>query len=334
MTSIADAVDQLTERLRTDLTGVADRIRAEQDTLVQAWPSLAVTARRRALAGMLVRVLALAGTAQDIARAQVSGVLDAAYRLGAGHVAASAGAGPVFDGTDLDAISVLAGDTYADLLEATRHVQETAKELVRTLARERVADKLAVGQSPAEASRKLARDLEGRGISAITYKDGAQHGLGDYADMLVRTKAAEAQQLGGFAQARTIGIEFMEILDGPGCGWKNHSDPRKANGLILTVEEAARYPLSHPRCRRSASGRPDLNTSVGAVPLGPQFTAEDVARAHADSSVTSAAAARSAARVSARAANGTLVTEPGASKAQRANAARVRKRTAPAGRTP
>lgn len=336
MTSIADAVDQLTARLRTDLTGVADRIQAEQDALIQRWPSLAAAARRRALAAALVRVLALAGTAQDIARAQVHGVLDSVYRLGAGHVAASIGAAPVLTGADLDAISVLAGDTYRDVLAATRHVQETSKTLVRTLARERIADKLVIGQTPAEASRRLAADLQGRGISAITYKDGAQHGLRDYADMLVRTKSAEAQQLGGFAQARAIGIEYMEILDGPGCGWSSHRDLRKANGLILTVDEAAQYPTSHPRCRRVSSPRPDLSTpaeAATATPLGPQFSAEDIARGHADSSVSSAAVARSQARVAARAGDRTLVTERAASRAERSNAARVRKRTVPAGRT-
>lgn len=332
MTSVADAIEALSAQLRADLAGVAERIDAEQDAVFDRWPALTAAARRRMLTQLQARVLALAGSAAEIARVQVAGVVDGAYRLGAGQTALAADVAPVFGGVDLDAIATLSSDTYADVLEATRHVGITTKRLVRDLARERIADKLVTGQTPAEAARLLRRDFEQRGITAIVYKDGSQHGLADYTDMLVRTKSAEAGQFGGFGQARTIGIEFMEILDGPGCGLASHQDPRKANGLILPLAEAEQFPLSHPRCRRTTSARPDVDaaTLVEARPLGPQFTAEQIRAAHLDSSVdtpASKAVARSRARVEKRNANGTLRTERGATAAERRNTARVQKRT-------
>jgi hypothetical protein len=339
VTSVPDAVEALSAQIREDLVGVDARIQAEQEHLLEAWPSLAAAARRRALVSFQRRVLALATSAGEIARSQVAGVMRSAYRLGAGQTATVAGAGPVFGGTDVDAIAVLASSTYADILEATRYVSTSTKQLVRTLTRERIADKLVTGQTPAQAAARLRKDLEGRGIAAIVYKDGAQHQLGDYTQMLIRTKSAEAAQLGGFAQARTLEIEYLELMDGPGCGLSSHKDPRKANGLILPLDEAARYPTSHPNCRRTSSPRPDITAEnhAQAHPLGPQYTAEDIARAEADSSVDTAAespaAARARARVAKRTASGTLVAERGVSAAEQRNAARLRKRaTRPAGR--
>lgn len=331
MTTVADAIEALSAQLRADLAGVAERIQVEETTVFDRWPALTAVARRRALREMQARVLALAASAGEIARVSVAGVVDGAYRLGAGQTALTAGAAPVFGGVDVDAIAALSSDAYGDVLEATRHVQSSTKDLVRALARERIADKLVTGQTPEQASRLLRRDFEGRGITAIVYKDGSRHGLGDYSEMIVRTKSAEAGQLGGFAQARTIGVEFMEIMDGPGCGLASHQDPRKANGLILPLAEAEQFPLSHPRCRRTTSARPDIDaaTAAEARPLGPQFTAEQIQAAHLDSSVdtpASKAVSRARARVEKRSTNGTLRTERGASAAERRNATRRARR--------
>jgi hypothetical protein len=332
VTSIPDAVELLSAQIRADLQGVSDRIEAEQTRLIEAWPELAAVARRRLLREVQARVLALAAAAGEIARVQLGPVVGGAYRLGAEQAALTTGVVATFGGVDTAAVAELARDAYADVLAATQHISDTTKELVRTMARERIADKLLAGQPPADAARRLRDDLQGRGIAAITYRDGARHQLGDYTDMLVRTKTAEATQAGGFGQARALGIEWMELMDGPGCGLASHRDARKANGLILTVDEAARYPLSHPRCRRVASPRPDITSAVdarAADPIGPQYTAEQIAAAHRDSSVTSPAAARARSRVAARSGTGTLVTERGMSAAERRNAARMQKRTGP-----
>jgi hypothetical protein len=195
--------------------------------------------------------------------------LPAIYTIGA----AAAGVG--FDrlaGPDVDAINVLAGDTYSSLLDATRFVRESTKDLIRTLAREHVADKLIVGQTAEQAGRDLAARLEGRGIAAVVYKNGARHGLGDYADMLLRTKSAEAYTVATMGQLDRAGITFVEIFDGVGCGMASHDDPDKANGTVRPLIEAQRFPISHPRCRRAVAGRPDVKSLRDARSARPSTT--------------------------------------------------------------
>lgn len=330
MTSIQDAVEALSESIRQQLGRISDEIiRAEAD-LVQAWPSASTTARRRLMRELQARVTELSAAAGEIARLHLTPVLASAYQLGGRGVAATARKLAAFGGTDTAAIGAQAADTYADILAATQHVRESTKDLVRVLARDHIATRITTGQTSAQASRELALNLAQHNITAITYSDGARHDLRDYSDMLIRTKTAEAHQLGGFQQARNIGIEYMEIMDGPGCGWSSHQDSRKANGLIVTVEEAAKYPLSHPRCRRVASARPDLSSpeeARSATPLGPQFSAEDIARGHADSSVSSKAVVRAQATVARRRANGTIATDS-TPKAARAHQTRLARRAA------
>jgi hypothetical protein len=321
VTDVRDAVEALSAQLRADLAGVDRRIQEARDAVLAGWPSARQGARGRLLDRLEARVSALAASAADLARAQIVEVMTGAWLLGAQGVALTIGRSAVFDGTDTDAVASLAADAYGDVLAATRHIREDVKALVRVMARDRVADALVTGQGTAPAARQLAQDMAGRGITAITYVDGSRHGLTDYTDMLLRTKTAEAHQLGGFHQARVVGIEWMELLDGPGCGVTSHQDPRKANGLIVTVEEAARYPLAHPRCRRVATGRPDIQTpedAASARPVGPQFSAEDIARGHADPSRTVAIA-------TVRTPAGTL-NVPGQPKAVRAHQGRVAKR--------
>lgn len=54
---------------------------------------------------------------------------------------------------------------------------------------------------------------------------------------------------------------MVEVFDGLDCGWTTHQDTDKANRSVRTVEDAAEWPIPHPRCRRGFGPRPDL-TSV------------------------------------------------------------------------
>ncbi|MFJ3248478.1 hypothetical protein [Streptomyces sp. NPDC086782] len=75
-------------------------------------------------------------------------------------------------------------------------------------------------------------------------------------------KSAVAYNAGTLNRCRELGVRFMEVFDGSGCGWTSHSDIDKANGTIRTVEEAAGWPISHPRCLRAFGPRPDLTDPV------------------------------------------------------------------------
>ncbi|MEV6029059.1 hypothetical protein [Streptomyces sp. NPDC052036] len=74
-------------------------------------------------------------------------------------------------------------------------------------------------------------------------------------------KSAVAYNAGTLNRACEAGVQFMEVFDGSDCGSTSHKDPDKANGTLRTVEEAASWPISHPRCRRIFGAGPDV-TSV------------------------------------------------------------------------
>ena len=87
-------------------------------------------------------------------------------------------------------------------------------------------------------------DGAGRGVIDETY--ARRH------EAIAVTEQSLAAQHGTHGRCREGGLTHVRIADGPDCGWRNHDDEDKANGTLRTLEEAADYPLSHPRCRRTS----------------------------------------------------------------------------------
>ncbi|WP_435260367.1 hypothetical protein [Streptomyces sp. 1222.5] len=52
------------------------------------------------------------------------------------------------------------------------------------------------------------------------------------------------------------------MFDGADCVWSSHKDTDKLNGTLRTVEDAAIWPICHPRCRRAFGARPDVREPV------------------------------------------------------------------------
>jgi hypothetical protein len=249
----------LAEDLISLYTDAWDRLELAETRLLADWPTLSRAQRRDQLAALQGLVDSLTVTADEQALRWTSDVLPRAYLLGA--VAVTAGD---LAGLNLDALVIIARDTYADLLAATAGVSDSAKTLIRGLARSQVADKVLTGETAVQAGKDLAAQLEGQGIRAVTYANGTRHGLAEYAEMLLRTKTATAYSTGNLTGISAAGVGWVEVFDGFGCGWIGHNDSDKANGTIRTVEESMTATLSHPRCQRSFGGRPDI-TSAGAA---------------------------------------------------------------------
>lgn len=263
------SVEDLTAEILALYATSWEKITVREQALVNSWVGWRRVERLNRLRELRTTVEALMDHADEQALAWTLNELPAIYTIGA----AAAGVGfDAFTTPDVDAINVLAGDTYSSLLDATRFVRESTKDLIRTLAREHVADKLIVGQTAEQAGRDLAASLEGRGIAAVVYKNGARHGLLDYSDVVLKTKSAEAYTIATMTQLERAGIAFVEIFDGVGCGMGSHDDPDKANGTVRPLIEAQRYPLSHPRCRRSVAGRPDVKSLREARSAQPSTT--------------------------------------------------------------
>jgi hypothetical protein len=156
----------------------------------------------------------------------------------------------------------LADDMFNDLLKATRYVRRDTKrfiaEAARIAARSTVLDNTAVG-----AGKQMMRKLiDEHGIKAVRYANGAQHPLGEYAQMTIRTKTAIAFNEGSFDGAPEV--EWWQCFDGPNCGLEFHDDGVLANGLILPRDESRGFIISHPNCRRSWGPRPDITSKTGA----------------------------------------------------------------------
>lgn len=192
--------------------------------------------------------------------------LPVAFRIGADS--AVVGASFRWTSADTESLTILARETYDDLLAATRGMDESAKAFVRWATRERALLGRIEGETAQQSARRLAKLLERHGLTAVTYRNGARHSLSDYADMVLRTVTANASNAGFVTQAGRMGVRYVEVFDGTAdiaCA--------SVNGTVQTVEWAAANPLGHPRCQRAFASRVDVLTAEGASSAAPTTTA-------------------------------------------------------------
>lgn len=263
-------VDRLADRLVAIYRRAHDEIAAE---LARIESDPARFRRVARLREMEIRVVQLMRNADAQARLWLERSYPRVYEMGAGAAADTLGADFAWTTPHLDAVSALAEETFSDLLAATRHVNRTTKLLVRELAQSRVLAMATTGRTAAEGARDLRRLLADRGVWAVTYKDGSHHGIGEYAETVIRTKSAVAYNAGTLNHAVTHGAEWFEVFDSAECGWIGHDDADKANGTIRSAAECASVAISHPRCVRSYGPRPDVTSREQAGQRGPTTTA-------------------------------------------------------------
>jgi hypothetical protein len=171
---------------------------------------------------------------------------------------AAGGPGMTWTTLHRSAVQQLATDTFNDLLVATRYVRQDVKRLVREAGKFLSEQTLTTGRTAQQSGRTLATFLRERGLAAITYRNGARHGLADYADTVLRSKTAVAYNTGTINTGVERGITVFEIFDGPGCGLEAHAVGPEANGMIVDANTAMAFPIAHPRCQRALAARPDL----------------------------------------------------------------------------
>lgn len=177
------------------------------------------------------------------ARVWLSAGIPAVYRTGAQVAGRFA-----WNTVHRHAVEQFAADTFAEIRVATAGVRSDARRFARQAARAAVRQTLTEGETAHQAARQYAKRLRDvKQITAVRYADGTRRTIGDYGDMLVRTKSATAHNFGTINQSAQEGIEYIELLDNPDCGLTSHDDTQKANGLIVTLAEANQYPISHPR---------------------------------------------------------------------------------------
>jgi hypothetical protein len=160
-----------------------------------------------------------------------------------------------------DALQVLAADSYADFLRRSQEEQRMVLVFYRAVreAACREVPLLAAGSTTAlQAAKALADRLAAEHqLLYVVYRNGAHVPVRAWAESTTLAKSAVAYNAGTSNRAREAGVRFKQVFDGPGCGWTSHLDPDKATGTLRTVEEAAAWPISHPRCTRAVGPRPD-----------------------------------------------------------------------------
>lgn len=268
--------------IQSDIQRAWDQIKAEEVSLLRRWPGDTKPVRLQRLREMQANVRDLLTRVESAIKNQAPNISVMAYELGAWGASLQTGAAAAFTALDINAISVLARDTMGDLLGATKGVSDSTKVLIREMTRDRVLNATYAGLTAQQAGVQLAADLAEHSITSVVYANGARVALPSYTDMVLRTKTAIAYQEGGFQQGRELGIQWWEIMDGPTCGLTYHDDPTLADGMIVPVDLAERYPISHPACVRVTSPRPDINS---------ESQARDARRTSSDEQVADQAAA-------------------------------------------
>lgn len=245
------------------------RVVAEQQLLAD---NPAKAARSKRLAEMRSRIESIMDELDDIASSWIKGSLPKAYALGgvAGVAEATGGVGQfVWSEIHQEAVQRLATNLFQDLLGATKGVRNSTKQLIRTVARDQALAKAIEGKTATQAGSAMQRILDRKGISAVTYKDGSKHGLKEYAQMAMRTTTASAYNEGTIRGAEGEGVKYWECFDGPTCSLESHDQGPLAAGLVLPKEDALKYLISHPNCRRSWGARPDVRTKEQAKAAQP-----------------------------------------------------------------
>lgn len=251
-----------------DVTGELERVYARAQARLRAEEArIAANPRQwRRLARVRELQATIAGYMDEVdgeARDWVETRFPTIYEAGAQATAVLTGQPFTWTQVHREALTEVAGRTYDHLLAATAYVRDDVKRVVAIAAKAQIENKVATGRTAVAAGRDLARDLEARGLRAVTYADGTTRTLDTYAQMVLRTTTAQAYNIGAFRQADDV--EFWEVFDGADCGWEHHDDPRKANGLVVPRPEAENHLIAHPNCRRSFGPRPDVTSAEEAA---------------------------------------------------------------------
>ncbi|MGY0065233.1 hypothetical protein ACWY4P_53935 (plasmid) [Streptomyces sp. LZ34] len=101
--------------------------------------------------------------------------------------------------------------------------------------------------------------LEAHPLDTVIYANQARHPVHSWAHSALSWQGVVTANAGAVNTARLeLSVEWMEVRDGPECGWVNHPDTDHADGTIRSVEECATYPSAHHGCIREFHPRPDL----------------------------------------------------------------------------
>jgi hypothetical protein len=172
------------------------------------------------------------------------------------------------------AILALVSDTQRAFGESMTGVNRSARRVLGKATRAEILSRLAIGKAKGETLREVKKiiiaTIKDEGLSALIDKGGHRWSLDRYAEMLFRTKAVEARNMGmanrmvenGFdlAQVSTHNTKHREC-----AVWEGKILSLTGNTLgYSTLGEAEMAGLFHPNCKHSINALvPELVLQTG-----------------------------------------------------------------------
>ncbi|MEU1134254.1 hypothetical protein ABZ383_31090 [Streptomyces sp. NPDC005900] len=158
-------------------------------------------------------------------------------------------------------ITALSAQYYTDL----------SSRLTEALRRARSFLRAAQDAALARAGRlDTARLLREHPLATVLYANNHRHPAGAWALSAITWQAVTTANTGACRTALDeLGVSYLEVRDGPDCGWETHDSDDKADRTLRTVQDALAHPTSHPHCIRQFLPRMDLigrtNIASGAA---------------------------------------------------------------------
>jgi hypothetical protein len=152
------------------------------------------------------------------------------------------------------AITTASAQYYADVTGRIQEALRRARAFLRAVQ---------------DVSRDASRDIRARintdqlrrdhPLDTVIYANNARHPVDAWALAAVTWQTVTTANTGACRTALDeLGVSFLEVRDGPQCGWLEHNDPDRANRTLRTVQDALAHPTSHPHCVREFLPRLDL----------------------------------------------------------------------------
>lgn len=153
-----------------------------------------------------------------------------------------------FTAVHREALEVMAADAFDDLAAATDYLDTATKRALREAAKAQTAVGAARGSSVARDTSALVRRFASQGVTGFVDAAGRGWRISAYAEMVVRTKSAQAYNTGTVLRSTEEGVDTFEIRDGERSG---HLECLNFSGTTCSGSWALANPVQHPNCVRS-----------------------------------------------------------------------------------
>jgi hypothetical protein len=301
----SELVAAQTKALTDVVAAAVQAVRGEEDEvlrLVQTGASRNALAR---LAKLRAAVQRLQGVVDENGKVWLRQAMPLAYTEGGVAAVTTIGAGDEFAWTQphVEALQRMIGGAYDDLLHASQEAGRTSAGFAERVRRAvaGLPAQLIAQRTPGQAGRQIARELADGGLTGVVYKDGSRFGVDHYVGMVARTNTALAYNDASFLEYQDAGVKYLEVFDGPSCGWRSHDDSDKADGTVRPIDDCIAFSIAHPNCQRAFGARLDVaSKSEARQAVSLRTDAQRADAAAVEQQQLTAAATRAQTRVSAR----------------------------------